>query len=131
MEQILSYISDCQWVSKLVLPFSNNLLIVLGLIPHHHPIICIMDDCLVHLKFVDPLQDFKNLFQSLKDNGLKSSPHKCQFFRTSLVYMDFQFLIQNGRPSFTPNKDKCDAIQNLEPPKTVCDCRKICGMVNF
>ena len=28
-------------------------------------------------------------------------------------------------------KDKCDAIQNLEPPKTVQDCRKFCGMVKF
>ena len=45
--------------------------------------------------------------------------------------MGIQFLIQNGRPSFTPMKDKCDAIQNLELPKTVCDCRKFCGMVNF
>ena len=28
-------------------------------------------------------------------------------------------------------KDKCDAIRHLEPPKTVKDCRKFCGMVNF
>ena len=28
-------------------------------------------------------------------------------------------------------KDKCDSIRNLEPPKTVKDCRKFCGMVNF
>ena len=104
---------------------------VLGLIPHHHRIICIMDDCLVHSIFVDHLQELKNLFQSLKDNGLKISPHKCQFFRTSLVYVGFQFLIQNGRPSFTPMKDKCDVILNLEPPKIVCDCRRFCGMVNF
>ena len=28
-------------------------------------------------------------------------------------------------------KDKCDAIRHLGPPKTVKDCRKFCGMVNF
>ena len=28
-------------------------------------------------------------------------------------------------------KDKCDSIRNSEPPKTVKDCRKFCGMVNF
>ena len=90
-----------------------------------------MDDCVVHSKLADHLQDLKILFQSLHENGLKISPKKCQFIRTSLVYIGFQFLIQNDRPSFTPMKDKCDAIRNLEPPKTICDCRKFCGMVNY
>ena len=90
-----------------------------------------MDDCLVHSKFKDHMQDLKNLSQSLLDHGLKISPRKCQFFRTSLIYMGFKFLIHEGRPSFTPMKDKCDAIRNLESPKTIKDCRKFCGMVNF
>ena len=30
-----------------------------------------------------------------------------------------------------PMKDKCEAIRCLDPPKTVQDCRKFCGMVNF
>ena len=88
-----------------------------------------MDDCLVHSKFADHLQDLTNLFQSLIDNGLKISPKKCQFFRTELVYMGLKFLIYNGRPSITPMKDKCEAIRRLDPPKTVRDCRKFCGMV--
>ena len=90
-----------------------------------------MDDCLVHSKFRDHVIDLRNLFQSLLDHGLKISPKKCQFFRTSLIYMGFKFLIENGRPSFTPMKDKCDAIRRLERPKTIKDCRKFCGMVNF
>ena len=90
-----------------------------------------MDDCLVHSKFADHLQDLTNLFQSLIDNGLKISPKKCQFFQTELVYMGLKFLIYNDRPSITPMKDKCDAIRQLDPPKTVRDCRKFCGMVNF
>ena len=45
--------------------------------------------------------------------------------------MGLKFLIYNGRPSITPMKDKCDAIRLLNPPKTVTDCRKFCGMVNF
>ena len=90
-----------------------------------------MDDCLIHSKFADHLQDLINLFESLIKNGLKISPKKCQFFRTSLVYMGLKFLIHESHPSVTPMKDKCDAIRNLEPPKTVRDCRKFCGMVNF
>ena len=45
--------------------------------------------------------------------------------------MELKFLIYNGRPSITPMKDKCEAIRRLDPPKTVRDSRKICGMVNF
>ena len=104
---------------------------VLGPIPNRQRHIAIMDDCFVHSKFADHMQDLTNLFQSLMDHGLKISPKKCQFFRTSLIYMGFKFLIDKGRPSFTPMKDKCDSIRNLEPPKTVKDCRKFCGMVNF
>ena len=49
-------------------------------IPNKNRHIAIMDDCLVHSKFADHLQDLTNLFQSLIDNGLKISPNKCQFF---------------------------------------------------
>ena len=37
-----------------------------------------------------------------------------------------------GRQScYTPLKDKCDAIRNLESPKTLMQTRAFCGMVNF
>ena len=45
--------------------------------------------------------------------------------------MGLKFLIYNGRLSFTPMKDKCTAIRCLDPPKTVRDCRKVCGMLHF
>ena len=32
---------------------------------------------------------------------------------------------------YTPLKDKCDAIGNLESPKTLRQTRAFCGMVNF
>ena len=108
--------------------FINN---ILRQIPNKNRHIAIMDDCLVHSKSADHLQDLTNLFQSLIDNGLKISPKKCQFFQTELVYMELKFLIYNGRPSITPMKDKYEAIRRLDPPKTVQDCRKFCGMVNF
>ena len=69
-----------------------------------------MDDCLIHSKFADHLQDLINLFESLIKNGLKISPKKCQFFCTQIVHMGLKFLIHQGKPSFTPMKDKCDAI---------------------
>ena len=100
-------------------------------IPNKNRIVAIMDDCLVHSKFADHLDDLTHLFQSLIKNGLKISPCKCQFFRKSIIYMGLKFLIHEVRPSFTPMKDKCDAFRNLQQPKTVKDCRKFCGTVNF
>ena len=104
---------------------------VLGDLPNRNHYVAIMDDCLVFSKFDDHLQDLTNLFKSLIKHGLKISPRKCQFFRTSLVYMGLNFLIKDDRPSFTPMKDKCASIRALRPPTTVTDCRKFCGMVNF
>ena len=104
---------------------------VLGPIPNRQRHIAIMDNCLVHSKRMDHWSDLRNLFQSLLDHGLKISPRKCQFFQTSLIYMGYRFLIDDGKPSFTQMKDKCEAIRALETPKNVKDCRKFCGMVNF
>ena len=52
---------------------------------------------------------------------MKLSPHKCQFFKK----------IQEDKVCYTPLKDKCDAIQNLESPKTLRQTKSFCGMVNF
>ena len=40
-------------------------------------------------------------------------------------------MIKNGKPCFELMKDKCDAIRNMMPLKTVKECRQFCGMVNF
>ena len=41
------------------------------------------------------------------------------------------FRVVNGRPCFTPMKEKCDAIRNLKAPRNVKEVRSFCGMVNF
>ena len=45
--------------------------------------------------------------------------------------MELEFQIQEDKVCFTPLKDKCDAIRNLESPKTLRQTRAFCGMVNF
>ena len=91
----------------------------------------IMDDVLVFSMIHDHFELLIQLFQVLIKYGLKISPHKCQFFRIELVYMGLVFKIIDQRVCYTPMKDKCDAIRNLEIPKTVKQCRSFCGMVNF
>ena len=52
-------------------------------------------------------------------------------YRDSLIYMGLHFMIRNGKPCFEPMKDKCDAIRNMMPLRTVKECHQFCGMVNF
>ena len=45
--------------------------------------------------------------------------------------MGLEFQIQGDKVCYTPLKDKCNAIRNLELPKTLRQTRAFCGMVNF
>ena len=47
------------------------------------------------------------------------------------VYMGLEFQIQEDKVCYIPLKDKCDAIRNLESPKTLRQTRAFCGMINF
>ena len=77
------------------------------------------------------MDDLIDLFKVLRKYGLKLSPHKCQFFKKKIVYMGLEFQIQEDKVCYTPLKDKCDTIRNLEAPKTLRQTRAFCGMVNF
>ena len=91
----------------------------------------IMDDTFIHSTAEEHMDDLMDLFKVLRKYGLKLSPHKCQFFKKKIVYMGLEFQIQGDKVCFTPLKDKCDAIRNLESPKTLRQTRAFCGMVNF
>ena len=80
----------------------------------------IMDDTFIHSTAEEHMDDLMDLFKVLRKYGLKLSPHKCQFF-----------MIQEDKVCYTPLKDKCDAIRNLESPKTLRQTRAFCRMVNF
>ena len=90
-----------------------------------------MDDTFIHLTAEEHMDDLMDLFKVLRKYGLKLSPHKCQFFKKKLVYMRLEFQIQGDNICYTPLKDKCDAIRNLESPKTLRQTRAFCRMVNF
>ena len=45
--------------------------------------------------------------------------------------MELEFQVKNSKVCYTPLKDKCEAIRNLESPKTLKQTRAFCGMVNF
>ena len=88
----------------------------------------IMDNMFIHSTAEEHMDDLIDLFKVLRKYGLKLSPHKCQFFKKKIVYMGLEFQIQEDKVGYTPLKDKCDAIRNLESLKTL---TAFCGMVNF
>ena len=81
--------------------------------------IFIMDDTFIHPTAEEHMDDFMDLFKVLRKYGLKLSPHKCQFCKKKIVYMGLKFQIQGDKVFYTPLKDKCDSIRNLESPKTL------------
>ena len=44
--------------------------------------------------------------------------------------MGLEFQVKNDKDCYTPLKDKCEAIQNLDSPKTLKQTRAFCCMVN-
>ena len=91
----------------------------------------IMDDTIIHSTAEEHMGDLMDLLKILRKYGLKLSPHKCQFFKKKIVYMELEFQIHGDKVCYTPLKDKCDAIRNLDSPKTLRQTRAFCGMVNF
>ena len=87
----------------------------------------IMDDTFIHSTADEHMDNLMDLFKVLCKYGFKISPHKCQFFKKKIV----EFQVGDDKVCYTPLKDKCEAIQNLNSPKTLKQTRAFCGMVNF
>ena len=101
------------------------------LIKHKQNFDVIMDDTFIHSTAEEDMDDLLDLLKVLRIYGLKISPHKCQFFKKKIVYMGLEFQVDNNTVCYTPLKDKCQAIRNLDSPKTLKQTRAFCGMVNF
>ena len=108
-----------------------DLVIQDDLIKHKQNFNVIMDDTFIHSTAEEHMDDPMDLFKVLRKYALKISPHKCQFFKKKIVYMGLKFQIQEDKVCYTPLKDKCDTIRNLESPKTLRQTRAFCRMVNF
>ena len=90
-----------------------------------------MGNTFIHSTEEEHMDNLMDLFEVLWKYGLRISPHKCQFFKKKIVYMGLEFQVKDDKVCYTPLKDKCEAIQNLDSPKTLKQTRVFCGMVNF
>ena len=55
---------------------------------------------------------------------------KCQLFRTELQCMGNTIFIQDRRVCVKPLRSRLEAIQKLQLPTTIKECRGFAGMVN-
>ena len=72
----------------------------------------IMDNSFIHLTVDEHMGDLLDLFKVLQKYSLKIPPHKSQFFKKKIVYMELEFQVEDNKLCYTPLKDKCEAIQN-------------------
>ena len=64
-------------------------------------------------------------------NGLRLSPKKCQLVKTSLIYMGNEFTINGRTMSITPLRSGTEAINKIPAPRTLKQCKRFCGVVNY
>ena len=113
------------WQQFIDLIFQDNF------INHKQNFDVIMDNTFIRSTADEHMDDLLDFFKVLQKYGLKISPHKSQFFKKKIVYMGLEFQVEDDKVCYTPLKDKCKAIQNLDSPKTLKQTRAFCGMVNF
>ena len=77
------------------------------------------------------MNKLEDLLKALLKNGLKISPKKCQLFKTSLQYMGKEIFIINKKVCIQLLRNRLEAIQKLQPPKTPKECGSFAGVANF
>ena len=103
-------------------------------------------DCLQSKKYCEAITDnlilftpskeshmnkMEDILSALLKNALKISPKKCQLFKTNLQYMGNEIFIESKKVCVKPLRNRLEAIQKLQPPKTPKGCRSFAVVVNF
>ena len=87
-----------------------------------------LDDILVTGKTREEhLNNLKQVFAVLQDNGLKLQREKCQFFLTDIPYLGFRITTEGLKPS----EDKVEAITKAKSPHNVSELRSVIGLVSY
>ena len=77
------------------------------------------------------MHKLEDILSALLKNGLKISPKKCQLFKTSLQYMGNEIFIESKKVCLKPLRNRLEAIQKLQPPKTPKGMQKLCRGSKF
>ena len=94
--------------------------------------IAIMDDLIVFSKSVEEHhKHVENILAALQKNGLKISPAKAKLFRTKVVYMGHEVLVNKTKQGIRPLRDRTEAIRKLPVPQTKRQLKGFIGKVSY
>ena len=92
----------------------------------------IMDDLIVFSKSVDVHYDhIATILKALSDNGLKISPSKTKLFRSKVIYMGHEILVNKHQQGIRPLRDRTEAIRKMPRPSTKRMLKGFIGKVSY
>ena len=92
----------------------------------------IMDDLILFTPSKEShMNKLEDILSDLLENRLKISPKKCQLFKNKLQYMGNEIFIESKKICVKPLRNRLEAIQKLQPPKTPKGSRSFAGVVSF
>lgn len=87
-----------------------------------------LDDILIFSKNEEIHEDhLRQVFERLQHADLHINLAKCNFFKRELVFLGHKIT----RDGFEPTNQKLEAVEKLEPPKTIHELRSQLGLLNF
>ena len=87
-----------------------------------------LDDIIVYSKnFSDHVQHLKQVFDRLRESGLKLHPTKCSFAQTEIKYLG-HIVSSEG---IAPDQEKIDAISSYPIPRKLKDLRAFLGLSGY
>ena len=107
--------------------FSQMMQTVLGDAQRSH-CLCFLDDVVVHSKTADEhITHLRDVFQRLKEAGLKMKMSKCAFMRREIAFLGHR--VSDKGVSVDPAK--VEAMQSVPAPRTVREIRAFLGMAGY
>lgn len=87
-----------------------------------------LDDVLIHSEtFESHYEHIQNVFDRLKEHGLKLKLKKCSFLKETTSYLGFTI----SPDGVSPDPSKISSIRSLPTPSTVCEVRSFLGMCSY
>ena len=91
-------------------------------------VLCYIDDIVVFSStFEMHMQQLAEVFQRLREAGLKLSPSKCSFAKRQIKYLGHIL----SKAGILPDPSKFERFKNLAPPTTPTEVKSVLGLFNF
>jgi len=95
---------------------------------HMRACLIYLDDVIIFSRtYEEHLERLQQVFQRIRDSGLKLAPRKCKFFHERVVYVGHQ--VSNSGIAPDPEKSAC--IRDWPRPKTPEDVRRFLGFAGY